>query len=392
MADLIKKIVYPRALPERTDWLSNIANQARFAIPGANQRHGFIPEKRKQSLLMYQTPTDTGWIFNSIPVTTYTPALFPAIESQTRSFRVARPAFSKPGRSGGPRSQDSTLAFVAAASNQLINSFLMRQRQLFNPRFHNWQDDLGHTFFHNTYRVEYWAAIAQLVGERTPLPNSRKRGLENLWNAHSRSVAVLFEDVEILAAIVSQQLQRIDFAKRRKPIQTAASDAGIFYVELAAAIARQSAAHDQLMKSFRTVQRPPYRHEWLDPLGWVFAAAAFDPAHSWAAIGDLLNSFIVGSRPKLDVRRGDTPLDAWMAFNTEINIPSLAGAYAALFNSFRLADRRITMDLRRVDPFPAFSWLHDVLNLEDAPHTQNRAHWRQIAGAVMNKRRRRRRR
>lgn len=382
-------------ITEHTGWVSEFAMQPKYAVPGNTLRNpGFIQPKGKSLSLHYHAPwvDDGGWRFSAIPVSTYTPSLYPAMAAQALSFRVAKQSRFKPVRTGTPRPGFNDALTPTFA--QLVDSYLMAARSKQKPYFHDWQDDQAGIFF-NVPAPTFSPAFSVIASEYNYwMPDENTRGHHLLWNSVERSSGAAQEEerewipsfIQLLHSYRSLYHKLLDLRKYEW------NDQGwLGFSNRVTTVPETVPALEQLFGGYLVGKRKGLPYDQLDynDFGWVGYASTFDPA-IFAGIDFLLHAFRQAEGRKLNVRYLDTPHDQWISYNPEIELQTWTGAFYSLFNSYRSEKRKSTLDTLRVEDFHDFAWLRAVLDLTDAPFGIPVAHWRHIEGAIRSRRRRRR--
>lgn len=383
-----------------------------WGLPPLGLPHGPAMQQGRDSVNLYKPrpryshhkhewQPDNAWIKQSLPLVTYDPALFPAMDMLAKSFRSKRAdGVARTKWKGGVGIENTVAETSAPSFEQLLESYRMAVGKRFSLFHHPWQDDQSAIFANvpvlEPFNTAWFAAIASLKGDRTPVPRSLRRGLENYWTTLSRTIGVLFEDETITVASLAQVMNGYRMPKQRK-IYTRGDEVQVGWVsfpEIFDFTGPRRPAMDQLLQDY-WIRKPrrydPAHMDWLDDLGWLYSSSQFDPA-LWPSLEAALQAFRMGDRRKIDLKRQDVPFDAWLAVEPEIYVPTQSPSMVSSMESFLVGKHRVTHDLIRAETIHDLSWLRAILDLTDAEFNLGRAHWRKIAGAIAARRRRHKRR
>ena len=388
----VKRVVYPRISGTFDGWLSFEQDVRRHVEAVRLLADSYrVPNnlKNRQSVLYHgQWTSDGGWILHPQEAG-FDTAWVPAFALQLESFRSRRLPLSKFNRVGASKG-DFAATLVRAALDQALGGYRTPDRTRFSVLLHSWLDDLGALFTSipaPTFTIASVAPAAQsLASYRVDRRKSKRPDDILFWDVNRRMAGAFTEDETIWAPAFKQQLDAFLLPPRTRDVRRIDEWTQSGWTGLTDRLetAAERPALDQLLGGFRLAARlglSPAYLQWTDPGAWLSQFSLFDAA-LWPGIGDLLGSFRSEPGRHLDVRRQDTTFDAWLATEPLFSIPDFTAPHGGLANSYRMAGRRVTMDLFGGEWQHDMAWLRDVLGLPDPAPDTRRPHRRLLVMGV----------
>jgi hypothetical protein len=375
----VKRVVYPRGDTVHDAWLS-VVNFVPRAAP-LEQLLGSVAmpvRRRGLSLYAHSWLDDLGWLTENLPAAgpTYDESFFPAIDQLAQSFRARRFPLTLHHRVGAAR-ETFAPTLSRPAIDQQMGSYRMRERARLGL-LHAWLDT--HAWIQENlpavvFDAVWSAAFAhQLAAFRLADPRRRSRGLDLLWNSHSRSTAAWEEDVTIWGPAFAQQAAafrmdappRLDLFRHVEWIpQQGWFTFATFDHTLWGGIGDQ-----QQRASFLVGRRRRYDVRTADDAqqGWI---APFSPALVVALAAQQLGGFLPARRGRYDVRTADAAQDGWLD-TASVFDAALIAAFAQALESYRMADARDTLPLWPQQWQDPMAWLKAPLDLAEPRRSTQR--------------------